>query len=84
MNQIAPTQPTPLAPDTRLSVTLTAAAWNIVMAHLDEGPRRVVNTIFNDMNAQLALGVQQMQRASKRDARTPRETAMTDTTPMEG
>ena len=84
MNQMAPTQPTPLAPETRLTVTLSAAAWNVVMAHLDEGPRRVVNAIWNDINAQLSLGAQQIQHMNNRDARVPREMAMTDTTPMEG
>ena len=63
---MAPTQPSPLAPETRLTVTLSAAAWNVVMAHLDEGPRRVVNAIWNDINAQLSLGAQQAQRPDAR------------------
>jgi hypothetical protein len=66
MNQMAPTQPMPISAETRLTVTLTAAAWNVVMAHLDEGPRRVVNAIWNDINAQLSLGAQQIQRADAR------------------
>lgn len=75
MNQMAPTQPAPLAPETRLTVTLAAAAWNVVMTQLAEGPYRGVVGIINDLNAQLSLSAEQVQRIGERDARTPRAMA---------
>ena len=73
MNQMAPTQPQPLAPETRLTVTLPVAGWQVVMDMLDKGQRRHVNAIYNDMNAQLSLGAQEIQRTSREMATHPME-----------
>jgi hypothetical protein len=41
------------APEQKLTVTLPAAAWNIVLAQVSEGPFRVVSQVLADMRQQL-------------------------------
>lgn len=46
-------QPRPMSPETPLTCTLTAQEWNVVLAALNELPRRVSDPVFAKLMAQL-------------------------------
>jgi hypothetical protein len=44
--------PPPLQPDEKLTIVLTAAEWNVVLAQLGEGPYRIVAPLLQKITAQ--------------------------------
>jgi hypothetical protein len=67
MNQLRhPQQDGAIDATTRLTLTLDAQTWNLIVGHLAEtGPWRVVNPIIQELQSQLRLAVASARSASR-------------------